>query len=106
MIWSADIVRCERGFKRMIMRPWLEDALGPPAPIEDIISSTFGSCRTIAATCCWWAAIAAKDVPSAVSVLALMRPVSSLGMKPFGTNRNRATVPTRMPSESSMAMGR
>ncbi len=47
-----------------------------------------------------------KEVPSAVSVVQLIIPVSSLGMKPLGTIRKSTTVPSRIAREAIIAARR
>ncbi len=47
------------------------------------------------ATCCWCSAIASKEIPSAASVQHMSSPLSSLGMKPFGTNQNSSAGPNQ-----------
>ena len=102
---SAESERWLRGLRRMNMRP-LFVVPPPPPPAEDMKSSTLGSWATIAATACWWVTMASNEVPSAVSVVTWSWLVSSLGMKPLGTRRNSATVPSRMPTEKTIAVRR
>ena len=50
--------------------------------------------------------MASYDVPSAASVVATIRPVSSLGMKPFGTPMKSTAVPSRTAAENASAARR
>src|SRR6267142_44060 len=89
-----------------MIRPWLLEETPPPDPTEDVYDSTLGSRPMMAATSFWWADIDSNDVPSAVSVLAMMRPVSSLGMNPLGTVRKSSQVPTKITREKASATRR
>ena len=84
----------------MIRRPWFVDETPPPDATDDMNDSTSGFRATIAATAFWCSTIASNEVPCAASVVATIRPWSSLGMNPFGTSRKRTTVPMRTPSEN------
>ena len=85
----------------MKTRPWLPEEVGPPAPTLDMKASTFGSFASTAATACWCSFMASKERPSAPSVVPVRKPVSSLGMNPLGTTRNRTSVPAKTAADSS-----
>ena len=66
--------------------------MGPPAPMADIMASTYGCCATIAAAACWCRAISSKEMSCAASVEIRMMPVSSVGIKPRGNTTTNQTV--------------
>ena len=84
------------GLRRMNRRPVLGTMLTPPAPIDDMNCSTYGSLRTIAATACCFSRMASNEMSWAASVNAKIWPVSSLGMKPFGMARKAQAVTARL----------
>ena len=77
-----------------------------PAPTDDMKPAMLGSCWTIAATARWCRTMDSNDVPSAVSVVPWIWPMSSLGMKPLGTRVQSATVPSRITAEKPSAVRR
>ena len=50
---SAESLRCERGFRRMMTRPAFEFVLPPPPPATDMKEAMLGSFPTTAATAFW-----------------------------------------------------
>ena len=71
------------------MFPWFDD------DTLDMKDSTFGSCRRTDAAACWCCTIELNETPSCASVPPMMRPVSSLGKKPFGILTKRTSVSAR-----------
>src|SRR2546422_7504114 len=59
------------GLRRMNRRPVLGTMLTPPAPIDDMNCSTYGSLRTIAATACCFSRMASNEMSWAASVNAM-----------------------------------
>ena len=86
----------------MLTRPWF---IVPP-PTVDMKWSTYGSCRNTSATASWWSRIASNELPSIVSVLPWICPVSSVGMNPLGTTTKRTAVAARIPAENARLVGR
>ena len=81
---SALSERSFRGFRRINIRPMLDDTVLPTAPTFDMKSLTFGSCCTISASFFWCTISDSKDISSAASVKQTIRAVSSLGRNPLG----------------------
>ena len=82
------------------------EAAPPRLPALDMKDCTFGSCRTMLATACCRSTMALKEMPSAASVRAKIRPVSSLGMNPLGITLKRMIVATRIAAEKIMVARR
>ncbi len=79
--------------------PVFTELVPPPPPTDDVNASTLGSPASTAATAFWCRTMASKESPSAPSVVAMRMPMSSLGMKPFGTATAQAIVAARTAAE-------
>ena len=93
-------VAVRAGLSRSVMnrKPafWVE--LPPPPPMFAMTETTSGSCLTISASRRERSTMASKETSSGPSVAARIRPLSSLGKKPFGMSRNRTKVRAKVPS--------
>ena len=81
---SALSSRSARGLSLMKMRPPLVPGVGPPGPTVELKYSTALSARMMSATLRCISDSAANDTSGRASVVAKMKPVSSLGKKPLG----------------------
>ena len=86
--------RSARGLRRMKSRPVFGTTLVLLAPIDDMKEETYGCFSTMAAASRWCAIMLSKEMSCAASVKAKICPVSSSGMKPFGTTMKSHAVPT------------
>ena len=77
-IWSP---RTFFGFSATKMRPWLTIL---PKPMAELTYSTAGSERTILIILSCNSDMASMEMSGAASVEPTMKPVSSIGKKPFG----------------------
>ena len=87
------------------MLPVLVPERAPPDPTDDITSLILGSREAMSASCRWYLTICSNEVRSAASVLTLIWPVSSDGMKSVLLFMNITTVAIRLSANRPMMTG-